>query len=801
MVSLDIGAQGSIMRHSSTELDVHKIATEVHSKVHCDEVSDVKKAVLWIQRATEGSHDGWNGTAWQFKLLCLERTLMPLWEVNKYAILFVMLFEVPVDCAGSTSNCSHLDKALYSWPVCFLSLRATAAISIGLYSITLLHLLLRMASGTERKQSMPCLLTGIFATLGLVGAVSCFFSVTVYEASFIFRPVVFLFTTKKARDAYWGVLRSTRGYIDVLLTLFLCVFTFNCIGMVLFVGTPEGHFQFSNWREGLFNLWILFTTSNSPEVFMHAYNSNKLYFFFFFAYLVCALYLLGSVLLARVFDSYKNMLKDDLKTFHENQDKCVNEAFKLLAADSTGDQNTISADEFCKFFVEYCDPSIGGIQVADLSDTEYNWHRANQILRVFCGIDLDTCIGIDLHDFKGIMSVFTDRRTYIPKRQPPKIERHNFMLAGMEQFYLDGTDIFGMHVAWDQIMDCVIAVGTCFTLWQAVWFCSGTDRTLAFFKDPVYWIIFTFSVFYASSLTIKINSLGFERFWHKEIVQHRFDFFNVYSLLGAELIYMFVYSNHNAVGLERAIILLSMARSLRLFRYVPPVKHLGYIIVRLMPTYENITLLLVVVFFIYSSIGRWCFGGVIYSTNPALVGSQFAQQQYWSLNFNDCASSLVTLFVLMVVNNWYIIADAYMRAAGTWWASLFFVTFFVKVNLIVLNILMALILECTSVLAHEVLETDEQKKVMTGGGCQERSKFMLRRVLGADDEHEQSLAELYSPTNRKVRTLLRYNTFDESQLFGQLPPSFASASDSNVSGQQTEITHASTSANCTTWNV
>merc|ERR1712113_571424 len=99
--------------------------------------------------------------------------------------------------------------------------------------------------------------------------------------------------------------------------------------------------------------------------------------------------------------------------------------------------------------------------------------------------------------------------------------------------------------------------------------------------------------------------------------------------------------------------------------------------------------------------GEQAFGGLIRKDNPALKGSDFANSNYWALNFNDFLSGLVTLFVLMVVNNWMIIADGVLKGTGTAWSQMFFLSFFVMVNLVVLNILMALILDCYATLRDE----------------------------------------------------------------------------------------------------
>merc|ERR1719296_631405 len=122
---------------------------------------------------------------------------------------------------------------------------------------------------------------------------------------------------------------------------------------------------------------------------------------------------------------------------------------------------------------------------------------------------------------------------------------------------------------------------------------------------------------------------------------------------------------------------------------------------RLLPTYWQLATLLLMVYYFFVTVGEQVFGGLIYTTNPALEGSDFKNGQYWALNFNDFMSGMMTLFCLMVVNNWFIIADGFLRVSGTRWSCVFFVSFFVLVNLVLLNILVALILDCFTTLEEE----------------------------------------------------------------------------------------------------
>merc|ERR1719502_2614607 len=112
-------------------------------------------------------------------------------------------------------------------------------------------------------------------------------------------------------------------------------------------------------------------------------------------------------------------------------------------------------------------------------------------------------------------------------------------------------------------------------------------------------------------------------------------------------------------------------------------------------------MMLLMTYFFFATMGRCLFGGLIYTTNPALNatwagGGAYYSDEFFSLNFNDLISGFVTLFALMIVNNWYITTSGFILATGSVWCSWYFILFFIVCNLVVLNILMALIIDVTT---------------------------------------------------------------------------------------------------------
>lgn len=75
---------------------------------------------------------------------------------------------------------------------------------------------------------------------------------------------------------------------------------------------------------------------------------------------------------------------------------------------------------------------------------------------------------------------------------------------------------------------------------------------------------------------------------------------------------------------------------------------------------------------------------------------------YYLVNFNDLGSSIVTLYAFMIINNWPAITDMMVNASGETWPRIFFMVFYVIVQWIVLNLVIAMMLEIYTNVEDEV---------------------------------------------------------------------------------------------------
>jgi len=723
-----------------------------------NEASSYENAVIWIEKAQKGSQN-WveECSCEQLQAYRLRKWLKPLTTLVKYLLLALAICEVPSWCLQDQTKCPGPGRPeiLYSG-VHFLhpTITNSTAIAIWIYfawNLALRHKALGKAhtfGGWHTCGSilvfialLDCLV-GAFTTTGAFGFLPG--KASTFRISRVVRPIIFLCFTKAIRDAATRVVQSIPYFADALFSLVIALFLFVWFGMIMFAKTAEGATYFQNWSSAFSALWILFTTANCPDVFLPSYKTNPGSFVFFFVYMVITIYLLSNILLAAVYDAYKEQLKKLVTTFFESQNKAMGRAFDLLA---NKESSVVSFSTWSSFFAVW----MSGSANEDCRDHVYNLKRAKLI---FDALDKDHNNGLDYEEFKVVLYALDHQQAYIPRKTGAQLlSRQNMSwVKALRTLFLKGVTLNGIHLPWDDFVDGLIAVDSFLTLMQTVYFINGTGAVNDELVRPGsrwYKLLFVLSMFFVAEVLLKVAVFGFERFWFSKPVQHRFDFLTVLGQLFLNLYFLIRSDDTWEIGL-RMIVLMHVVRALRLARHVEPLRFIGNLIVRLAPTYYRMGMLLVIVFYVYGTFAEQTLGGLVYETNPDLKGSDFEAAKYWPINFNDFLSAMVTLFVLMIVNNWFVFCQGFTLVAHSKWPVIFVVSFFLVTNLIVLNILMALILDCSGALRAELEAQEAQQQRVSscsssyplgeGAADDDESKYtyveMLRRVLLDHDEQE-----------------------------------------------------------------
>ena len=153
---------------------------------------------------------------------------------------------------------------------------------------------------------------------------------------------------------------------------------------------------------------------------------------------------------------------------------------------------------------------------------------------------------------------------------------------------------------------------------------------------------------------------------------------------------------------------------------------------RVIPAITPQLLLFVTTYYSFAVVGMALFAGCVtevvedggpghWNTSNTTVGgpqwkdTMFGQEEfYYVLNFDSLYSSFMTLFMLMIQNNWHVTVDGYVQCTGTKHVRGYFISFNVVTAMILINIFIGVVLDMFDLYWH-----DEQYKM----GLEAEDKF------------------------------------------------------------------------------
>jgi hypothetical protein len=150
----------------------------------------------------------------------------------------------------------------------------------------------------------------------------------------------------------------------------------------------------------------------------------------------------------------------------------------------------------------------------------------------------------------------------------------------------------------------------------------------------------------------------------------------------------------------RILLIIRLMRILRLLVSIKRFEIIFSTFTSLLPKFSVLVMMVVTMFYIYAALGVGMFGGIVYTTNPLLMpnstdpdGKLFGDANYYPNNFNDFMSATVTLFELMIVNNWFIIMNGITVASGSQLSRVYFFSFWFVAVVMVFNLVIAFVLD------------------------------------------------------------------------------------------------------------
>jgi len=497
----------------------------------------------------------------------------------------------------------------------------------------------------------------------------------------LLRIPIFLTFNETLQRTFMQVCKTFPVIKDAILLLFINQVMFAFIGMIWFGFSEEGK-NFPSLMGSMKHLYVLLTTNNMPGIMIDAATTSFPRSAYHVCFLFICLYLGMNILLATIYNKYKELLEDAIVKFYANRRKSADRAFQLLLEGEkhlrarlgsiSKLQHTssegLSLHTMGMFLEQILGPSALAKDVFDLLDRDHNHF-------------------LDEREFRLIAEVLAD----------PHCKAHR--VGGLARLKPYAKVIRRLSSLADFLS--LVAVGM--ALWQAKrfaaakslqagvdWTCYGTGGSVA---RVVNTCLFGISLFYALELCLAVAIRGWERFLSYQPLQSTFDLVSVVILLLLEL-WVHVLGGRGAeAGACRLIILAHGMRCFRCLHKLPGVRKLALQTYYTLRPFFRVATLLFCLFYLIAQFGIAALGGAVSKSNPVLARSEYASSNFWALNFNDFPSALLLMWAQLINNNANVWMDAFSEAFGTWmWVA--FIAFDVVANHFLLNILMALVIDC-----------------------------------------------------------------------------------------------------------
>uniref|UniRef100_A0A8D2MCK5 Two pore segment channel 2 n=1 Tax=Zonotrichia albicollis TaxID=44394 RepID=A0A8D2MCK5_ZONAL len=385
---------------------------------------------------------------------------------------------------------------------------------------------------------------------------------------------------------------------------------------------------FRNLPDSLTSLLVLLTTANNPDVMIPAYSKNRAYSIFFILFTVLGNLFLMNLLTAIIYNQFRGYLLKSVQSSLFRRRLGIRAAFEVLSSL----KETPATNPLCSF---QHPPS-----------PEYQSHFMQKVQFAF-GHRYFGYLG-NVVALANIISICV---VLVMDADKQPSERDDFFLGAINCFFI---------------------------------------------------------LYYLLEMLLKILAMGLKRYL--SYPSNRFDGLLTVILLILEIATFAVYGFPHPgwrpefmglLSLWDMVRLVNMLIVFRFLRIIPNMK----VIALSSTTWVSLVLLcsFQVVFYAFAITGIMLFRGAVVPLgntsaantthdNGTLQCGTYEQLEYWPNNFDDFAAAVVTLWDVMVVNNWQVFLDAFSRYSSPW-AKIYFVAWWLISSVIWVNLFVALLLE------------------------------------------------------------------------------------------------------------
>lgn len=425
-------------------------------------------------------------------------------------------------------------------------------------------------------------------------------------------------------------------------------------------------------------LFTLITTANFPDVMMPAYACSPWASLFFVYFLSVGLFFIMNLVLAVVYSSFTDSTKEKVLQAVAKRVRAADAAFRILSQLSSSGEGSDAASVEDDAAAAGVTPIVFYRLLVTLRGSlpKSDW-GARELEIAFRTVNSSGSGVISRDEFRNIAH-------YVQVR----IARHR--QGSAEDYAALGSTVLRLRQAvrplvmspkFTAVFDALVYVTGILVFVEL--FVSQTGTTFTTIDKLLEVVLWLFVV----EVSLRWFGVGSSMFfadawnWFDLLIVYPSAAFDAYELTTPE-----------QDNLSRQLAFLRLLRLLRTLRSLKGFTVIIKSLTVIAPFFARYLAVSLLIFYAFAILGMELFAGRIEESLAAVAASPYGQSQYWQNNFNSLPAALVTLFELVVVNNWSITEQGYVAATSAW-AMVYFIGFFCVGVIVLCSIVTAFLID------------------------------------------------------------------------------------------------------------
>lgn len=554
------------------------------------------------------------------------------------------------------------------------------------------------------------------------------------------RPLFFLLSSTIMKKFVKAVTRSLPQIFSVLVLLVMHLYVFTLIGLICFprpannnynntssgfddndtdpiplnssrnlsysyFAELEGNQYFSSVSQAFMTLIILLTTANHPDVMMPIYQYNRFSSIYFILFLGIGTFLILNLLIAATYNQFKGFFQKSLQTSFFRRRVAFRAAFTLLAKRTyqihqrRGSRVSYVQEVASKDLIRQL------IQTAGIPKTKVpQMYPKLETMKHFMETENNNITSSQCLTWHQFCEVFD-----LISKEPVKRSRTRLPYYG-RYIWLQWIQLVIRHRYFAYFTYTISIINVILITIELQ---ISYDKSLERADSRLAYYNICFVLYYVLEQILKLIGLGCKGYFRA--LGNVYEGILTFTLVVLEVI--IISFSEEEVKLDdstssvfhydtviRIINIVIVFRFLRIVAHVKSLRILIGIIIDLFRNLSGFAGLMIIAYYLFALLGMELFEDVdgftnkpVSSTNNtswADVCGTYDNLSYFANNFHDFASSLVTLWDIMVVNNWFVILDKFARdSALGGWSNLYFIAWWLIAAIIGMNLFVSLVLD------------------------------------------------------------------------------------------------------------